>query len=374
MKTTTNHIGRIDILRAIAILGVFLYHAEFCFFPNFELKSYGRDGFLEINNILSIWLNFNPISFGWTGVNLFLIISGFLIHLSFLKNSDSFNVKSFYLKRFWRIYPPYLLILVFFCVFKFGILSFVSKEGFLNLFSHLFFFNNALPGRFFFGINPSFWSLALEMQLYLLYPVLIFIWRIKGINFCFIISVLLSLFLLIFGHIFYLNRILAYETSVLKYWFIWISGALLAENFFQEKILFKKYSLVIIIVSFILTILSRLNEYSNLFIVYISTIAWLSFFEWFLNWKYIKINTLCFKILSIIGISSYSFYLIHQPFLENLFNFFSINLIGKYQFLSIIPVFLILFSISYSLYLFVEIPSINFGKQKNIKTLEKKFE
>jgi len=95
-----NHILKIDVLRGIAIIAVFLYHAQYCKFPEFLTPHYNTNGTIIITNLKDLLLNFSPISFGWTGVELFLIISGFLIHLGYLSNKDKFNIKTFYSKRF----------------------------------------------------------------------------------------------------------------------------------------------------------------------------------------------------------------------------------------------------------------------------------
>src|SRR5580693_8465133 len=110
-----DHIRKLDILRGIAIISVFLVHSQECLYPNYGAVAYNSSHVLDVHDLKSIILNFSPSAFGWSGVNLFLLISGFLLHLGFLSSNKPFRPIDFFSKRFWRIYPPYLLVLLFFC-------------------------------------------------------------------------------------------------------------------------------------------------------------------------------------------------------------------------------------------------------------------
>jgi peptidoglycan/LPS O-acetylase OafA/YrhL len=103
---TEKHIDKIDILRGIAILLVVLYHSQLVLFPHFE--EIGK------RDTKTIILNLMPTAYGWIGVQLFLIVSGFLIHFGFLSRNGSLNLVSFYSRRFWRIYPRILFFSSYF--------------------------------------------------------------------------------------------------------------------------------------------------------------------------------------------------------------------------------------------------------------------
>jgi len=122
---TKKYLHRIDAIRGIAILLVLTYPTLLYLYPNFEAKSYTKSGFLIINDWKTFLINFNPIGQGWVGVELFLVISGFLIHFIYLQTSCEFKWHEFFSKRFWRIYPPYILVLIFLFVHKIDI----SKTG-----------------------------------------------------------------------------------------------------------------------------------------------------------------------------------------------------------------------------------------------------
>lgn len=368
MTKEKSHILKIDILRGVAILGVFFYHSQLMLYPNFEIKDYSSNGIIITTGFKSILLNFSPSAFGWTGVQLFLIISGFLIHLGYLYNNENIKTSIFYSKRFWRIYPPYLFVLLFFCFSTNAIGYFLfSKPGLYNLGSHLLFLHN-LSDKTFYSINPSFWSLALEMQLYLIYPLLLFSRKKIGMRNTLICLIALSFLFLTIGIIFKdLGILFSFDRSVIKFWFIWGAGAFLAEKYFKGEKIFPKGTVYIIVFGFVATLLSKSLFYSSYLTVYLATLTWIAFFEWFLI-KEIVLEKYVYKIIATIGICSYSIYLIHQPYLNDLLRYFEIlnykqlsQFYPIFKILKLIPTFIIIFLISYSLYLFIELPSVKLG-------------
>jgi peptidoglycan/LPS O-acetylase OafA/YrhL len=78
---------------------------------------------------------------------------------------------SFFLRRFFRIYPPY-----FFAVWLFALIYPLTRfnivRGWQQLAYHLLLIHNLKSGASA-GINPAFWSIGVKAQLYLLYPVLL---------------------------------------------------------------------------------------------------------------------------------------------------------------------------------------------------------
>jgi len=150
----------IDGLRGIAILSVVIFH----FFPNLL-----RGGFV--------------------GVDIFFVISGFLISRIILEDLESgkFTFTNFYLRRAKRILPALIVILILSCVFGFFILT---KEEYQYLGKHVFgagFFSSNFLLRSEAGyFDPSadfkplqhLWSLAVEEQFYIIWPFfLFFLWR-----------------------------------------------------------------------------------------------------------------------------------------------------------------------------------------------------
>lgn len=120
----------------------------------------------------------NTIPFGPLGVDMFFVLSGFLISriliTSKLKDdregrSHWFSFRQFYIRRSLRIFPVYYLSVFLLIIFRSP--SVIGKE-----FWHLFYATNlyiALQGTWL-GLTDHFWSLAVEEQFYLFFPLLIF--------------------------------------------------------------------------------------------------------------------------------------------------------------------------------------------------------
>lgn len=138
----------LDHLRALAITLVFLCHYRMFNHPE--------------------WLN-DIGKFGWIGVDLFFVLSGFLIAgqlFSDVRQGKPLQIKAFYLKRFFRIIPAYLFVLMLY----FTVPAFKETEGLAPLWKYLTFTQN-------FGLDLSkerafshAWSLCIEEQFYLLLP------------------------------------------------------------------------------------------------------------------------------------------------------------------------------------------------------------
>jgi len=160
------YIKSLDGLRTIAILLVLVWH----YFNN-QVTNDLFDG--AIQKVTSITY------LSWSGVDLFFVLSGFLIGRILIANKESNNYfKVFYLKRFLRIFPPFYLILIaFFILLATGYGSsfpWLTKNPF-PWYSYVFYIQNFWVESFGFGPNwlGVSWSLALEEQFYLILPFII---------------------------------------------------------------------------------------------------------------------------------------------------------------------------------------------------------
>lgn len=152
----------IDGLRAIAVLWVVLFHAFPQVFPG-----------------------------GFIGVDVFFVISGYLITQIILKDLDTaqFSFKTFYIRRIKRIFPALIVCLVVFL--SLGFYLFLADEyqslGH-QVFASAFFMNNFFlihEAGYFDRVSDlkpllHLWSLGIEEQFYLLWPLMIWgLWHKK---------------------------------------------------------------------------------------------------------------------------------------------------------------------------------------------------
>jgi peptidoglycan/LPS O-acetylase OafA/YrhL len=142
----------LDHLRALAILLVLLFHYQL----NFSHPSWTE------------WFK----QMGWTGVDLFFVLSGFLISSQLfveIKKERSISLKTFFIKRFFRILPIYFFVVGVY--FLFPLLR--EKEALPPLWKFLTFTQNfGLDGKRF-GTFSHAWSLCVEEHFYLLFPLIL---------------------------------------------------------------------------------------------------------------------------------------------------------------------------------------------------------
>ncbi|MDP9083642.1 MAG: acyltransferase [Pseudomonadota bacterium] len=163
-----SNLALLDSARGIAIIAVFLYHSLYQAFGRDELD---WNGWVRSMHAPGEFFPLYPITLGWTGVPIFFVISGFCIHLSSAK-IQPLRLTDFYARRWFRIYPPFLVTLLFFAlVFPYTRLDLHTRWGLWQFFSHFFLVHN-LNARTEHGIVVAWWSVAVEFQLYLLYPLL----------------------------------------------------------------------------------------------------------------------------------------------------------------------------------------------------------
>jgi peptidoglycan/LPS O-acetylase OafA/YrhL len=145
----------IDVLRGAAALSVVVYHV----IEMGQWTSFPTDHGLMV------------FRFGWVGVNLFLVISGFVIGLTalagFNRQGTGFR-GSFARRRLARIVPLYLLTgLIYVLLVESSLLQGPASWLMAQVASHLLFVHNLSPTTFGTIDGPN-WSVALEMQFYLL--------------------------------------------------------------------------------------------------------------------------------------------------------------------------------------------------------------
>jgi peptidoglycan/LPS O-acetylase OafA/YrhL len=324
----------IQYLRAISVLGVIGYHAPFEIFQG-----------------------------GWLGVDVFFVISGFLISNIIISDLfiGKFSFKKFYRRRIQRIAPALLATLALSSILATILLSEKALyEYSLSLRSSLFFYSNfhfldldiynAEPGKY----SPllHMWSLAIEEQYYIIIPLIIFLlYRINK-------DLILTSFIVLFSSSFILS---VFQQNTSKFYLLhlraWelLLGTLALYIYVNFKFKYLNYfGFLIILYSFFTFSDNRILEYEpKLFVLVGVTMMLIS--ETKIN-KQIINNLL--KPLSLIGISSYSAYLLHQPVFAFYRQYLSINFqtykrVELYKSEKVLLILTVLF-LSYLFYIFIE--------------------
>lgn len=159
-------IPEVDGLRFVAIAAVFIYHLRgyLAHYSTIDWQSPVADDWLA-----------RVTEYGNLGVQLFFTLSGFILALPFadhcFRNGRPVSLRAYSLRRLTRLEPPYLLTLFLF----FGLYAATGRrsvaEMLPNLLANVFYVHN------WFGpkdgsINTVAWSLEIEVQFYLLAPLL----------------------------------------------------------------------------------------------------------------------------------------------------------------------------------------------------------
>ncbi len=182
-----NRLDSIDALRGIAALMVAGYHI-WGHYGVYPFPSIGVVPWTHKASLLSFAVS--PLRWGYLGVGLFLVLSGFCIHLPFARKKQefgeySFEWRNFYLRRLWRLYPAYAVSVVgtFFLLLitSHGTDLIGTAPTVGDLFAHLTLLHGYFD-RYFYGIVHVYWSLALEFQLYLAYPLFLYAFRKIGLT------------------------------------------------------------------------------------------------------------------------------------------------------------------------------------------------
>ena len=317
MKNKKRQITGIKFLRAFASLSVCWFHLT-----NGNIN-FLDDGFLKDSG-----------KYGWVGVEIFFVISGFILPYALVRSNYKLkNYGKFILKRLARLEPPFILTIIVVILLNYisSLMPFYKGQSFFIDFTGLVLHFGYLNAFFNYQwVNPVFWTLAIEFQYYIIIglvtPLLFFR---KNIS--------LILFIIICSLSFYFQK-----DSHIGYWINLFVLGFISTQYYCEVISRKRYlfclSLIVVIILF---------KYGT-----VQTIASL-----FAIFCIFFINTNNF-IIGFFANISYSLYLIHIPIggrIINLATRFDDNLITKILFLSL-ALFISIIA-SYLLYRYVEKPS-----------------
>ena len=138
-----------DIIRAIALLLVLIYHS-------WVLSGSSGIVFSPLRLVVSLG--------GEIGVTVFFVLSGFGIYCSLDKKEQTYL--TFLKRRFWRIAPEYYVFFIFILLFT-PSAAYLSRSGIKDIVLHLFFIHNIIP-KSAGSINGVLWTMAVTIQFYVI--------------------------------------------------------------------------------------------------------------------------------------------------------------------------------------------------------------
>lgn len=282
----------IELARAFAVLSVLFFHLSI---PGFKA--------------------------GYLGVDVFFVISGFLMHNLYGNLTTSSSIKNFYFKRIKRLLPSYLIINSFFLILSFFLFLpyeryLIIKQSLINLF-FISNFSFWLQEQYFasnsFRPFLNFWSLAVEMQYYFIFPLISWL----------LISRKLRSFLALFAGLVALSFIINFASPnsqfFLPFFRFWEFFFGILASLISQKNCNRNYSTKTIRVNFLLLIVILLiGNYCNFrgtsfflsLIIDLATTCFLIVGRSF-SFQYLGVQ----KVVLLLGAYSYNIYLVHFPLL-----------------------------------------------------------
>jgi peptidoglycan/LPS O-acetylase OafA/YrhL len=290
-------------------------------------------------------LNFGEIGdffkYGYLGVDLFFIISGFVISLS-IKNR---SITNFWISRISRLYPMYWLavLLTFIVTILFGAPHFFAD--FKQFVFNLSMFQNYIGIE---NIDDSYWSLFIEMKFYIfVISLYLFLNKLKKIKLDYLIYawLLLTIIFVFFNQLYILK--FANYFFILRWSSYFIAGIIFYQ-IYESKINLKYLVLLSITLSISLFHAVSKIEHLELFFnskfspLIISSLIVVFYLLMFLV-SCGKLNSINSSKLTKLGLLTYPLYLIHQNIgfiiFNNLFNY-----VNKYVLVLLTIIFMIFVS------------------------------
>jgi peptidoglycan/LPS O-acetylase OafA/YrhL len=204
-----SRINEIDLLRFIAALAVVFFHYTF--------RGYAADSM----SIVPFPLLAPYSKYGYLGVELFFMISGFVI----LMTASCGSMRKFVISRFIRLYPAFWIS----CTITFILILAIGEPRYTATWSQ-YLINMTMTNEFFGvqSIDDTYWSLFIEIQFYAFICIALFFKKISKIQIYLTLWLIISIVLQIFPNKL-LNFLLivnfsAYFIAGATYYLIWLEG------------------------------------------------------------------------------------------------------------------------------------------------------
>ncbi len=314
MDRSTKHISFLDYIRGAAVFADFSCH---CLVFAFGISMIPWSRYLQnYSQVPRSYLALFPVTFGWAGLMAFFVVSGFCIHLSFLRGAPG-GWHGFYVRRFFRIYPLYLISLLF-LAFVFPVSpSFNARFDWSQIGCQILLVNNFCDKVYL--INGCNWSIAVVTQLYLIYPALL--WLAGRLGWSCTLVLLCSLDVLMRG---LAGLLLTAGTPVpdwfrripILYCYSWAIGAALADAFQRGRVLpfASSSALLWLFLAVASSLFKPLSFYPPLFFSLLTAAIIAKLLR--RDQPPLPVASLFLRHLQLLGVCSYSFYLLHEPLID----------------------------------------------------------
>jgi peptidoglycan/LPS O-acetylase OafA/YrhL len=369
-------LGILDDFRGMAAILVFLGHCD-NFVPTnlaqafMHPENFAADVFsgkVDLQTLISFIILF-PFRLGWSAVPMFFVISGFCIHLTYCQAARP-SLREFYVRRFFRIYPPYLVAVLFFGIlFPWSRLPLTKLTYWAQLLTHLLLCHN-VSDFFVWAISPAYWTIAVEVQLYLLFPLLLLYARRFSYRQALVLLAVIELSL-------HATSILAFDlhgqvspawlrTSPFFYWFSWALGAALADAYLNRAPLpFLRIHPTVWLAPWLLTSTWPGREFSFTFFALFTASVLARYLR---AESHEERRSYLGRFVRRTGLYSYSVYLLHEPILGAVVSIYLARFPGMANyplliFAAGVSSWLVVYPLAAAMYYWVEKPGIKLGKR-----------
>lgn len=252
------------------------------------------------------------IGTGETGVLIFFVISGFILALPFakfyLQEGKPISLQRYYMRRLTRLEPTYFITMIFFFVVHIVLHTDTGGHLLRYLLASLSYNHNIIYGE---GsiINPVAWSLEVEIQFYILVPLLTKIFSIHLKNSRYAIYLLIMVMGPFANDFFHLSRY-NLDESIIKFLHYFMAGFFLADLYITGQQRARNLNVI--------DILGVLSIVSIFFVEYLGGIKFFSSFAIMLAFYAVLFgnrirSVFSNKYISTIGGMCYTIYLVHYP-------------------------------------------------------------
>jgi peptidoglycan/LPS O-acetylase OafA/YrhL len=350
----------ITALRGLAALGVVLFHVRVDLWVGWRALRVGV-GDPSFGDRLVAWLSI-PTPFLGSGVMLFFLISGFCIALPYAGESGRpLHWREYLARRLGRIYPPYLATLGLCFLVEWMTRQALPGSPPAALLATAGMVQNYTTGQV--VSNPSFWSLPVEVELYLLFPLCHLLFRRWGSAAVFGITGVVSAAAL-GGYLLGFDWL---DVNAAKYWVLWSAGAVLAEWHSRGRLTSPPPALLVAgAIVAALTVVAQLQGVRAAILHFGYGFVYFVLIWWALKReeKWAALSAVLRRPLLLLGTISYSLYLVHFP-LFRLCGFYWVQVFGQKPVNFLIPVgfAIVAVGVGWIFYRVVEAPSHALAKR-----------